>query len=79
MTVTPNSGAVLFRKDSNSAFNQNRPSSLQVQTPTEPGQLSEPIPVPTQVEAFNRMQNNSPTSPLSHTKGESCGSLKKVY
>ncbi|KAL4223474.1 Serine/threonine-protein kinase ulk2 [Mactra antiquata] len=78
VTVTPTSGAVLFRKDSNSAFNQNRPSSLQVNSPPESEQLSEPIPVPTQVEAFNRMQSNSPTSPLSHTKADSCGSLKKI-
>lgn len=79
VTVTPTSGAALFRKDSNSAFNANRPSTLQVASPVGTPPSSEPIPVPTQVVAYQRMQNNSPTSPHVQSRAiDSGNSLKKV-
>ncbi|XP_045172777.2 serine/threonine-protein kinase ULK2-like [Mercenaria mercenaria] len=78
VTVTPTSGAALYRKDSNPCFNANRPSTLQVASPSGTPPSSEPIPVPTQVAAYQRMQSNSPTSPQVQNKTFESGSLKKV-
>lgn len=79
VTMTAASGAVLFRKDSSTNLNVNRPSSLQVASPTGTPPSSEPIPVPTQVAAYQRMKSNSPTSPHVQNKTlESGGSLKKT-
>lgn len=65
VTVTPNSGAALFRRDS---VTTGRPSTLQVTSPDQSPPMSSPIPVPSQVAAYRRMQCQSPTSPLSHEK-----------
>ena len=79
VTVTPNSGAALYRKDSNPSFNVNRPSTLKVASPGGTPPSSEPIPVPTQVAAYQRMQGNSPLSPQQPNKTFESGSpLKKV-
>lgn len=69
VTVTPTSGAVLFRKDSSQALNNpSRPSSLQVNnSPVSSPPSSSPIPVPTQVAAYKRMCN-SPSSPQAQCK-----------
>jgi hypothetical protein len=79
VTVTPNSGAALYRKDSNPSFNVNRPSTLQVASPSGTPPSSEPIPVPSQVAAYQRMQSNSPLSPqVSNKTFESGSPLKTV-
>ena len=68
MTVTPNSVAAVFKRESsNSQLNPSRPVTLQVAADNSPPS-SAPIPVPTQVAAYRRMQNNSPTSPLAVNK-----------
>ena len=66
--MTPGSGAALFHKDSNTGSNVSRPSTLKVNSPGASPPASSPIPVPTQVAAYNRMQANSPTSPLVQDK-----------
>lgn len=80
VTVTPTSGAVLFRKESNPALNNpSRPSSLQVNnSPVSSPQSSSPIPVPSQVAAYKRMCS-SPSSPVGQCKqiGSSSGNLPK--
>ena len=64
VTVTPNSGAAVFKRESsNSQLNPSRPITLQVAAENSPPS-SAPIPVPSQVAAYRRMQSNSPTSPL---------------
>ncbi|XP_060584865.1 serine/threonine-protein kinase ULK2-like isoform X3 [Ruditapes philippinarum] len=79
VTVTPNSGAALYRKDSNPSFNVNRPSTLQVASPSGTPPSSEPIPVPSQVAAYQRMQSNSPLSPqVSNKTFESGSPLKTI-
>ena len=65
VTVTPTSGAAVFRKDS---VTTGRPSTLHVTSPGQSPPMSSPIPVPTQVAAYQRMQCHSPNSPLSHEK-----------
>ena len=82
VTVTPTSGAVLFRKDSSQALNNpSRPSSLQVNnSPVNSPPSSSPIPVPTQVAAYKRMCS-SPSSPQTTCKqivGSSGQLVKKV-
>ena len=69
VTVTPTSGAAMFKRESsNSQLNPSRPVTLQVATGDNSPPSSAPIPVPSQVAAYRRMQNNSPTSPLAVNK-----------
>lgn len=69
VTVTPNSGAALFKRESsNSQLNPSRPITLQVAAAENSPPSSAPIPVPSQVAAYRRMQSNSPTSPITVNK-----------
>ena len=57
--VEPQAGSVAFKKDTVDVPSPSRPSSLPMQTQNQ----SEPIPVPTQVKAYERIRSSS--SPLS--------------
>ena len=57
--VEPQAGSVAFKKDTVDVQSPSRPSSLPMQTQNQ----SEPIPVPTQVKAYERIRSSS--SPLS--------------
>lgn len=59
MKVEPQTGSVGFRKDSSGMSSPSRPSTLPMQAQNQ----SEPIPVPTQVKAFERIRSSN--SPLS--------------
>ncbi|XP_052822730.1 serine/threonine-protein kinase ULK2 [Octopus bimaculoides] len=65
VNMSPTSGTVAFKKDCQTS--PTRPTSLQVQSPniTPP---SQPIPVPTQTEAYQIMSNSPTTPSLSHSK-----------
>ncbi|XP_061162788.1 serine/threonine-protein kinase ULK2-like isoform X2 [Saccostrea echinata] len=57
--VEPQTGSVAFKKDSSGMSSPSRPSTLPMQAQNQ----SEPIPVPTQVKAFERIRSSN--SPLS--------------
>lgn len=65
VNMSPTSGTVAFKKDCQTS--PTRPTSLQVQSPnvTPP---SQPIPVPTQTEAYQIMSNSPTTPSLTHSK-----------
>ena len=65
VTMTPNTGAALFsRKDSSTALNANRPSSLKVNSPVRSPPSSSPIPVP----SLGNNHTPSPCSPRGRVK-----------
>lgn len=63
--VEPQVGSVAYKKDSGDVSSPSRPSSLPMQSNNQ----SEPIPVPTQVKAYERIRSSS--SPLSSPR--KCG------
>ncbi|KAK3591533.1 hypothetical protein CHS0354_031645 [Potamilus streckersoni] len=68
VTANPVAMKVLFKKDSSSSLNANRPSSLKVTSPTPSDVTTEPLPVPTQRSKYERMTGNTPSSPLAVNK-----------
>ncbi|KAL5016889.1 hypothetical protein ScPMuIL_006478 [Solemya velum] len=63
VTVSPTVGSAVYKKPEKQT-SPSRPTTLPVTaTTTTSPKVSEPIPVPTQVKAFQRLQNISPSSP----------------
>lgn len=58
VTASPNAGVVTFKKASDGQTSPNRPSTLPMQIPAPSSQTSEPIPVPSQVKAYQRIQSS---------------------
>ncbi|XP_050408202.1 serine/threonine-protein kinase ULK2 isoform X2 [Patella vulgata] len=62
VAASPATGTVTFRKDAQTS--PSRPATLCVSSPTTSPTPSDPIPVPSQMRAYQKLHTTSPTSPV---------------